>query len=129
MWLPFSIPRLVLRAGPIALLCLALTSLDTFAQQDDPVEEAEVLWSHERCEYILIMKGDGHGIISQFSAERMKAGDKITAPFHLSVNSFKKFTHQATGETGMLRGTAFGLTRMQALKKIQGICRKYAPKE
>lgn len=118
-----------LRAGLALMLCALLPIPQSLAEEDDPVEEAEVVWSHERCEYILITKADGHGIVSQFSAERMKAGDRISAPFHLSVQSFKKFTHRSTGETGMLRGTAFGLTRAQALKKIHGICRRYAPKE
>lgn len=98
------------------------------AQEAEP-EDATIEWSHGRCEYILIKKADGHGIITQFSAERLKQGDVISSDFRHSVNSGKIFTNKATGETGMLRGAAFELTRAQALKKIQGICKKHAPQE
>lgn len=89
--------------------------------------EAVVLWSRDRCEFVLIQKSDGHGIIMQFSAERLKPGDVIESEFQFSVNSGKRFTIKATGETGMLRGYRFGLTRKQALKHFPKECK--APKE
>lgn len=112
-----------------ALSAVALMGAAIAQQTEDDQEIGEVNWSHERCEYILVVLDDGYGIITQFSAERLKAGDKISAAFHFSINSGKKFINQATGETGMLRGAAFGLTRAQALKRIQGICKRHAPKE
>lgn len=110
-------------------LSLALIGAAAHAQEEEAGEEAAVVWSHPRCEYILIKKADGHGIITQFSAERLKENDVITSDFSQSVNTQKKFVNKASGETGMLRGAAFELTRAQALKKIQGICKKHAPKE
>ncbi len=89
--------------------------------------EAVVIWERDRCEYVLIQKADGHGIIMQFSAERLKPGDVIESEFHFSVNSGKKFTNKGTGETGMLRGYKFGLTRKQALKHFPKSCK--APTE
>lgn len=109
-------------------LSAAITAQGAIAQEAEP-EDATIEWSHARCEYILIKKASGHGIITQFSAERLKPGDVISSDFRHSVNSGKIFTNKATGETGMLRGAAFDLTRSQALKKIQGICKKHAPQE
>ncbi|MSQ58269.1 MAG: hypothetical protein EXR36_01070 [Betaproteobacteria bacterium] len=90
-------------------------------------EEATVVWERERCEYVLIKKADGYGLIMQFSAERLKPDDVIESEFQFSVNSGKQFTNKRTGETGMLRGVNFGLTRSQALKSFPKSCK--APAE
>lgn len=119
--------KVVQRPGVLLLPLAFFLGIGIASAADVDVEEATVVWSHERCEYILIKKQDGHGIITQFSAERLKEGDVIHSDFRHSVNSGQKFTNKATGETGMLRGAVYELTRLQALKKIQGICKKYAP--
>lgn len=90
-------------------------------------EEASIIWERERCEYVLIKKADGYGLIMQFSAERLKPDDVIESEFQHSVNSGKQFTNKRTGETGMLRGVKFGLTRSQALKSFPKSCK--APAE
>ncbi|MFN0315267.1 MAG: hypothetical protein ACKVQA_09545 [Burkholderiales bacterium] len=90
-------------------------------------EEATIVWERDRCEYVLIEKADGYGLIMQFSAERLKPGDVIESEFRFSVNSGKQFTNKRTGETGMLRGVKFGLTRNQALKSFPKSCK--APAE
>lgn len=110
------------------VLLLHLAALPCLAEETAG-EEATVVWSNPRCEYILIRKADGHGVITQFSAERLQENDVIVAEFRHSINSGKRFVNKATGETGMLRGTAFELTRAQALKRIHGICKRHAPPE
>lgn len=117
-----------LLAAPLLAVTMTFAALPCTAQEAAG-EDATVIWSHPRCEYILIKKSDGHGVITQFSAERLKENDVITADFSHSVNSGKKFVIKSTGETGMLRGAAYELSRAQALKKIKGICSRFAPQE
>ena len=116
------------RFRSLARATLGLSAM-FLAMSNASADQATVRWAHERCEYVLIERADGHGLIMQFSAERLKPDDVIEAEFQFSVNSGKVFTNIATQETGMLRGYKFGLTRAQAVKFLQSNCKKQAPQE
>ena len=121
-------PPYTARFRSLARAAFGLSAM-LLAMSNALAEQARVRWAHERCEYVLIEKADGHGLIMQFSAERLKPDDVIESEFQFSVNSGKVFTNLATQETGMLRGYKFGLTRTQAIKFLQANCKKQAPQE
>ena len=120
--MPHSIIGLSIMSSVIAGVFACLTSASLAR-----AEEATIVWERDRCEFVLIKKADGYGLIMQFSAERLKPDDVIDSEFQHSVNSGKQFTNMRTGETGMLRGVKFGLTRGQALKSFPKSCK--APAE
>jgi len=90
-------------------------------------EEVTVRWERERCEYLLIQKADGYGLIMQLSGDRLKENDVFESDLTNSINTSRVFTHKATGQTGMLRGIKYELTRKQALREFPQSCK--APKE
>ncbi|MBI1394468.1 MAG: hypothetical protein GC151_00700 [Betaproteobacteria bacterium] len=77
----------------------------------------EVVWSNERCDYVLAKNEDGYGVVQKATPIVLAPGDKLEGALD-EVGFFRKVTKVGGDQPVMMRGMKYGILRKEAVNTI-----------
>ncbi len=127
-------PSLLLTAVPRSFrppfrLCGALVAVFLVSAADarDPVK-AEVVWTHERCDFVVTRNEAGHGIVMRLTPLSLKEGDVLVGALD-DIGYGRKVAKQGTEEAAMMQIRKYGIRRKPALDMVYEWSRQCNPPE
>jgi hypothetical protein len=125
-FLPIAVPRAVRTPLRLCGVLMAIL-LASSANARDPVT-AEVVWTHERCDFIVTRNEAGHGIVMRLTPLSLKEGDVLVGALD-DIGYGRKVAKQGTEEAAMMQIRKYGIRRKPALDLVYEWSRQCNPPE